>query len=231
MTLMNSLYLCTHYGFGDYVICYGLVKELAKKHDNVILFARPHRSNLHIDNIKRLYSSIENVQICLDEPALYSNVLYLGWEELAKARRRNRNVSFPKFFYDQVNVPLNLMWDNFYFKRDKRREFEVYYDRLGLKDNEEYIFLHDDPIRGFLINKKYINIDFRVIHLVELEDVSILDTLYLVEKSKEVHAITTGLVSFIDQMNIKHDNLNLHRYVRPGLSDQPILKLKWNIWN
>lgn len=25
--------ICTHYGFGDYVICYGLIRELAKKDD------------------------------------------------------------------------------------------------------------------------------------------------------------------------------------------------------
>jgi hypothetical protein len=70
----------------------------------------------------------------------------------------------------------------------------------------------------------------RVIHLVEHEDISILDILYVVEKSKEVHTFTTGLVPFIDQMNIKHNNLNLHKYVRPLPYDQPILKLNWNIY-
>jgi len=76
---MNDLYLCTHYGFGDYVICYGLVKELAKKYDNVILFGIPHRSKLQLDNIKRLYSSINNVQINTDNPNSYKDVLYVGW--------------------------------------------------------------------------------------------------------------------------------------------------------
>lgn len=226
---MNNLYICTHYGFGDYVICYGLVKELAKKYDNVILFAIPHRSKLHLDNIKRLYSSINNVQINTDKPNLYENVLYVGWHNWDAALQKNPTIQFQKFFYEQVDVPLNLLWDNFYFERNMDKEKEIYYDILGLKDNEEYVFLHDDPIRNYVINKKYITPNLKIIHLVELEDISILDTLYLVEKSKEVHMTTTGLVSFVDQMNINHNNLNFHKYVRPAPFEQPILRLKWNI--
>lgn len=226
---MNDLYLCTHYGFGDYVICYGFVKELAKKHDNIILFAKPHRSKLDIDNIKRLYSSIKNVRIATDDPIFHENVMYVGWGKLVEAFNNDSSTQFQKFFYNEVGVPLNLMWDNFYFERDMNKEREIYYDRLGLKDNEEYIFLHDDPIRNFIINRNYIKPNIKIIHLVELEDISILDTLYLIEKSKEVHMTTTGLVSFVDQMNIEHNCLNLHKYVRPHANGQPILRLNWNI--
>jgi len=226
---MNNLYLCTHYGFGDYIICYGLVKELSKKYDNIILFAIPHRSDLHINNIERLYSSIKNVQVATNNPGLYKDVMYVGWDKFIEAIEKDPSISFAKFFYDQLGLPLNLMWDNFYFERDLIKEKEVYYDRLGLKDNEEYILLHDDPVRNFIINRAYIKPDIKIIHLVELEDVSILDTLYLVEKSKEVHAFPTGLVPFIDQMNINHSNLNLHKYIRPLAYDQPILRLNWNI--
>lgn len=225
---MNDLFICTHYGFGDYVVCYGLIKELSKKYDNVTLFVIPHRSDLHVENIRRLYSSIKNLQINTDNPKAYKDVYYLGWGEYANALKKDPTIPFAKFFYDQVNLPLNLMWDNFYYERDLNKEKEVYYDKLGLKDGEEYIFLHDDPLRGFIIDKKYIP-DIRTVHLVELEDVSILDTLYLVEKAKGVHVITTGLVAFIDQMNVNHNNLNLHRYVRPSPFEQMILKLNWNI--
>jgi hypothetical protein len=220
-------YICIHYGFGDYVICYGMIRELAKKHDKVMLFAIPHRSFLHIDNICRLYDSIPNVFILTDDPLNYEDVLYIGWDKFAEHIKTDSQTPFPKFFYDQVGISINLMWDNFYFKRDLDKEKEIYY-KLGLKDGEEYIFLHDDPVRGFVINKKYIP-DMRIIHLVEHEDISILDILYVVEKAKEVHTFTTGLVPFIDQMNIWHSSLNLHRYIRPLPYDQPILRLNWNI--
>jgi len=224
---MNDLYICTHYGFGDYVIIYGLVKELAKSYDNIVLFVKPHRSPLHVDNICRLYNSIPNVYILTDNPLNYKDVLYLGWDKFTEYIKTDSQTSFAKFFYDQAGIALNLLWDNFYFERDMDKEKEIYY-KLGLKDGEEYVFLHDDPVRGFIIERKYLP-DLRVIHLVEYEDISILDILYVVEKSKEVHTFTTGIVPFIDQMNIQHSSLNLHRYIRPLPYDQPILRLNWNI--
>lgn len=224
---MKELLLYTHYGFGDYVMCYGMIKELSKEYDLVTLFVRPHRSKLHIDNIRRLYSSIKKVQISEENPKLHDGVVYVGDEPGVK-----HDMECVKVFYKHMGVSLNLLWDNFYFKRDIKKEKEIYYDQLGLKDNEEYIFLHDDPVRNFIINReKYINPDIKIIHLVELEDISILDTLYLVEKSKEAHMYNTGLVSFVDQMCIVHDNLNYHKYIRPRLFDQPVLKMKWKILN
>ena len=223
---MKELLLFTHYGFGDYVMCYGMIKELSKEHDLVTLFVRPHCSKLHIDNVRRLYSSIKNVKISENDPALFDDVVYVG--ESPDVKFDNQCA---KVFYKHMKVPLGLMWQNFYFKRDIKKEKEIYYDKLGLKDNEEYTFLHDDPMRDYTINRKYINPNMKVIHLVELEDVSILDTLYLVEKAKEVHMFNTGLVSFVDQMGIVHGNLNYHKYLRPGLIEQPILLLDWNIIN
>ena len=224
---MNDLYICTHYGFGDYVIIYGLVKELSKRYDKVMLFAIPHRSHLHVDNICRLYDSIPYVLILTDDPLNYKDVLYIGWDKFAEHINTDQQTSFAKFFYDQAEVPINLLWDNFNYERDMDKEKKIYY-KLGLKDGEEYVFLHDDPVRGFIIERKYLP-DLRVIHLVEYEDISILDILYVVEKSKEVHTFTTGIVPFIDQMNIQHSSLNLHRYIRPLPYDQPILRLNWNI--
>jgi hypothetical protein len=222
-----NLYLCTHYGFGDYVICYGLVKELSKKYDKVILFVRKHLSDLHIENVSRLYSSIENVTINTDDPKIYPDVMYIGWDKFFKAIKEDPLIQCQKFFYDQVGVPLNLLWDNFYFKRDLNKEKEIFYE-LGLKEWEEYIFLHDDPSRNYIIDRKYIP-DIRVIHLADYPKISILDTLYLVEQAKEVHMTNTGLVSFVDQMNIKHNNLFYHKYTRPLAFEQPILRLNWKI--
>lgn len=221
--------LCIHYGFGDYVVCYGMVKELAKTED-VTLFAIPHCAPQHIDNITRLYSSIKNVKISIDDPRRYSDTVYVGYDAFFKALERDPNLQNQKFFYEQAGVPFNLLWDNFYFKRDRKREKEIYYDVLGLKDGEEYIFLHDDPSRGFVIKREHLS-DLRIVQLNKHQDVSILDTLYLVEKCKEFHVMNTGLVPFVDQMKIKHDNLNYHKYIRPLPFEQPILKMKWNIIN
>lgn len=218
--------LCTHYGFGDYVMCYSLVRELAKRYDNINLFAIPHSTHLDINNIRRLYRSIGNVNIITDNPNDYHDVVYLGYDKFFEAVRRNPSIQIQKFIYSEVGVPLELMWNNFYFKRDAEAECEAF-EMLAL--NEDYIFLHDDPKRGFTIDKKYLK-DMRIVRLSDIPDVSILDCLYIVEKAVEVHTYNTGLTQFIDLMGIKHDSLNYHHYVRPAAFERPILKLNWKIY-
>lgn len=108
------------------------------------------------------------------------------------------------------------------------REKEVF-SELGLHKGDVYDILHDDPFRGFVVRKEYLDPNVRTIHLMYLDDVSILDTLYLIENCRRLHTFTTGLVAFVDQMGIRHNGLNLHRYIRPLPFDQMILKLNWNI--
>jgi hypothetical protein len=228
---MGDLYLCTHYGFGDYVMCYGLIKELSLKYNKIFLFGLPHCTPLHINNIKRLYSSIKNVEIITKDPSLYKDVMYLGWGKYFEMIEGGAAIQCAKYFYKQAGVPLNLMWSNFYFKRDLDKERDIFYNRLKLRDDDEYIFLHEDISRDYIIDRKYIKPGVRVIILNQMPDISILDILYLIERAAEVHIINTGLVSFVDQMNIKHDNLNYHKYTRPESFEQPILRLKWKILN
>ena len=222
---MNKLYLCTHYGFGDYVMCYGLIRELALNND-IMLYAIPHRSALHLENIKRLYSNIDNVTVTTEDPALREDVIYLGYNNFFETVAQHPTIKIHEYIYAQFNIELSKMWDNFHFERDHDREKEIYYNRMGLKDGEDYIFLHDDPARGYVINRSLIR-DTKIVSM-DNQEVSILDILYVVEHASEVHTYNTGLLLFIDQM-IQHDSLNYHQYVRPATFEHPILKLKWNI--
>lgn len=220
--------LCIHYGFGDYLICYGMIKELAKTNDEIVLFAIPHRSSLHFENIRRLYSTIPSVTISTDVPADHEGVTYIGWGAFREAVAKGYNEPFAKFFYAQAGVPLSKLWDNFEFSRDIEKEKEVFYERFKLSDGEVFDFIHDDPHRNYRIRPQYFD-KVRTVQLMDLPDVSLLDMLYTIERSRRFHTFTTGLASFVDQMNITHNDLNFHRYIRPTLYDQPILRLNWNI--
>ncbi len=217
--------LCIHYGFGDYIVCYGMVRELARRED-ITLYAIEHRSKLHTDNIRRLYSTITNVTISTESPD--KDAVYIGWDKFTQAVSHGYKLPFANFFYHQADVPLNMLWDNFVFNRNTEKEKRVFYD-MGLKDGEVYDIRHDDPFRGFVIREEYIDLQVKTIRLVDFPDISILDTLYVIEHSRRLHTFTTGLVAFVDQMNITHNNLYLHRYIRPKPYDQMILRLNWHI--
>lgn len=237
----------THTQFGDHVVTFGIIKEFSKQYDEIILTISDNAqgtliNSAHNNNIKRLFSSIPNVILTPQQfpdheydKIISSNQWYnqvRPWFENPRLPYTlGDNMIGDRFWYSLGGVPFHLKWDNFYFERDLKKEKEVYYDIFGLKDDQQYIFLHEDPARnnGIGINRKYISDMYRVIELKNYPEVSVLDILYTIEKSKELHIINTGLRSFIDLMNIKHNNLYYHKYTRPNPVEQAAMRLKWNV--
>lgn len=220
--------ICTHYGFGDYVVCYGMIRELAKQ-EPVNLIVIQHRAALHVENVRRLYGNIPNVNIVTDPPTKFDDVVYYGFEDFNAQLAKNKRLTIQKYFYGKAGVPLELLWDNWYFPRDMKREQEVYYDIMGLTDGEQFILLHEDAERFITINRKHVTPNIRIVKPIDYQQASILDMLYTVERCYELHAFNTGLVPFIDQNRIQHDRLFYHKYHRAQSFEQPMLRMKWNI--
>lgn len=228
--------------FGDHCIAYGIVKEFAKEHKKINYYSDEMNDNTFETNV-RLFSSLKNVELIREpykgKPPLDFSIAHTAyWFDKVRSWYDDVNKLMPSWYSDEwrfdrqwylnANVQFNLKWDNFFFKRDLKKEKEIYYDVLGLKDGEEFVFLHEDPSRGWFLDRKFVQPNIKIIEFQKL-DVNILDILYTIEMSKEVHTFNTGLLSFIDLKNIFHPNLNYHKYIRPMPFEQPILKLKWNI--
>lgn len=234
--------LFTHYCMGDHLICYGFIKEFANKYDEILLTTK--NDPRHVDNVKRLYSSIPNVTITTEFFELYDVVILTDDEWFNKVRYwyqypapdipwpYDDDMIFDRFWYKMAGVDFNKKWDNFYLKRNLDKEKEVYYDIIGLKDNEEFVFIHEDiynKTEDRTINRKYINSSIRVISITDYDNVSILDTTYVIEKSKEAHLINSSFRTFIDLMNINHNNLYYHKYTRSNPAEQVAVRLPWKI--
>jgi hypothetical protein len=234
--------LFTHNRIGDLLICYGFIKEFSKQYDEITLFI--DTSICELANAVRLFSSIPNVNFDtqrLDDAAYDKIISSAWWFEQVKAWYNypapdipfpfDEDMIFDRFWYKMAGVPFNLKWDNFYLERNLKRETEIYYDVFKLKFDEEFIFLHEDALNtgeDRTIKRKYINPNMRIISITDYPQISILDTTYLIEKAKEVHVINSSFRTFIDLMNIKHDNLNYHKYARSNPAEQVAVRLKWN---
>lgn len=241
----------TYRGFGDCLSCYSIIKEYAKSNDKIYYYS-DSRNELTIKNAKRLYSSIPNVEI-ISEPChndtridltIANNTewydklgIYLERPEipLSEELEETKKEWISEYqWYLNANVPFNLKWDNFYLERNLEKEKEIYYDILGLKDNEEFIFLHEDLERGFeyysegyKINRDYIKPDIKIIELSKLKDISILDITYVLERAEEIHTFNSGVAIFADLMLKSHEGLYYHHYVRANRFQRPYFKLNW----
>jgi hypothetical protein len=235
--------LFTHNRIGDLLVCYGFIKEFSKQYETVSLFI--NKDICEYKNAERLFSSIKNISLTTERfpDNEYDKIISSNWwfQQVSPWYQYptpktpfpfGEDMIFDRFWYKLAGVPFNLKWDNFYLERNLEKEKEVYYDILGLKDDEEFIFLHEDSFNedeDRTIKKKYINSNLKLINMTDYLGISILDTTYLIEKSKEVHVINSSFRTFIDLMNIKHNNLNYHKYARSNPAEQVAVRLKWNV--
>ena len=58
-------------------------------------------------------------------------------------------------FYKQINIPYELRYKKCYWLRDNAAEEKVY-NELVLDKSKPYVFIHDEPERGFIINNENI---------------------------------------------------------------------------
>ena len=237
----------SYHKFGDHVVSYGIIKEFAKHHD-VIHYWSDYQTDEMFETNKRLYKDIPNVELIrtpYHEPTLKAEHCIANTKMWFDAMRPwiedktgtlplpewfNESWIFDRQWYFNAGLPIEKKWENFTFERDFKKEREVFYDVLNLQDGEEFVFLHEDKARDYIIDRCMIDTkNVRVINFNDHPEINILDILYTVEKAKEVHVFNTGLLSFIDLMNIRHINLNYHQYIRSTEWDQPKLHLDWNV--
>ena len=203
---MKNIHIYHHLGLGDHIICNGLVRQYATLYNKVYLFCKPH----NVDNVSYMFRDKANIKLLSandDETMAFidknkqNNYLIIGHEELTKRIILDLQTTFDSIFYGMAYIPIEYKWDKFYFARDIEKEKDVFYNKLGMNDSDKFIFIHDDIERPIPIHKLPQN--FRVIR-PDNKDISILDFLYTIEKSREVHMINSCLFNLIDCIKLRN---------------------------
>lgn len=205
------MYVLHHLGLGDHIICNGLVRELAKKHDYIILICKPH----NLPSVEFMYRDIDNLYF-LEFDDGEKAMEYLADKEKVLVGRYNGKywstntlTSFDEIFYKQIEIPHSKRWSGFYVERDRAREkslFEKYNVREG-----KYTFVHDDASRGFIIDEKYLN--GKIIRPDRAFTDNIFDYIYLLQCARTIHCIDSSFRLLIDSVPIGAD-LYFHWYPR-----------------
>jgi len=235
---MKTLYLYEHLGLGDQIACNGLVRAVAEDYDRVYVFAKPKNTK----NVIRMFRDEPKIMIMpMEEKDVrqfmkispQNNYMVIGHQKLHEELVNDPDGRFDQIFYKMAELPFNYKWDKFHFERDLKAEKEAYYDKLGLKDGEQYHFVHEDGERPMLPSK--LPQDGVKIIRPDRRDISIFDFLYTIERAIEVHCIDSSFFNLIDCIQLRDDDrLFFHKYVKihlVGEGGTPTWRLKWTVLN
>lgn len=208
---MTQKYIYHHLGLGDHIICNGMIRHFCKVYDNVVLFCYSHNCN----NVEYMYRDLNNLEVFkfdteseinqfIFNNKLEASVLRVGFEKLSQYLNE---MTFDRAFYKIVELDFSIRFDKFYFKRNSKQE-EIVYSTLNPTD-EKYIFVHDDPSRGYEIKidsqYKIIKNDLRF---------GVFDYIKILENAEEVHYMQSSFADLINSYKLDKPKLFLHTKVR-----------------
>ena len=222
---MIELYIYHHLGLGDHLICNSIIRYYSKLYDKIYLFVK----NRNLSSVEFMYRDLKNISYIIgddDNVRTYinnnikKNFLVIGFVNFTKI-----NINFDEFFYLQSKLNFKNKWTNFHIERDIVSEKKLF-DSYNLKKNE-YIFVHDDKIRGYIIEDNLLPKDIKIIKPDIKLNNNFFDYIYIIENAKEIHCIDSSYLNLIDLLQIKND---LYFYKnRRNDKLTPILKLNWKI--
>lgn len=210
-------YIYHHLGLGDHIICNGMVRHFYKEYNDVTLFCKTHNKS----NVEYMYRDLKNLKIIsfddsldadvqikryIHENNLYKDLIKIGFENLS----RNIETSFDRDFYRILNLDFSVRFDEFYIKREPKRENEVY-ETLN-PDKEKYIFVHDDPDRGFQIDESKLSKKYKIIK--NDKRFLVFNYIKLLEKAEEIHFMQSSFKELICSYDFKKPKLYQHNYIR-----------------
>ena len=220
--MMNeTLYIYHHLGLGDHFDCNGMVRYMLETSgfDSVGVFCKSNYFAM-VDYMYRDTDKIKVIEVDKDnevqdvykfilDNGVERNLLKVGYEYyhcLPEKEKASKNCW--EIFYEQVEVPYEVRHTYFHVERDQTEEQRVM-QKLN-PEGRDFVFTHDDPSRGFILDKSHI-LDSNL-HVIE-NDVSenIFHLLSVVEQAKEIHCMESSFKTLID-IYAKQENIFFHDF-------------------
>jgi hypothetical protein len=212
---MTLKYIHHHLGLGDHIICNGMVRHFCKYNDNIVLFCYSH----YLENVSYMYSDLDNLEIFTFDTeqeifnfternrAVKTNLIKPGFDNLDSCLDK---MTFDEAFYYLAGLDFKIRFDEFCIPRDLEREKKVC-ETLN-PDGEKYIFVLDDPQRGYNIDMNKVTDEYKIIR----NDYRFLmfDYITLLENAEEIHMMQTGFLDLVNCYKMDKPKIYRHNYVR-----------------
>jgi hypothetical protein len=217
---MKWIVITPHQGLGDHILCNAIYREYSKNYNRVfITIKQNYRRELSamlkdISNItflvmpnRRSWTSTRIIQF--SARLFRIKVLGLGSYGI---NFFPPNIRFDNNFYDQACLPFILRWDSFKVNRDMEKE-NYLYQLLGC-EKADYIFLHEDISRNFIIDRNKIPKNINIIEPnMNMNEFNLVDYSKVIENAKEIHVIESSFAAYIESLPLDIP-IYAHRYSR-----------------
>ena len=225
--MKKKLFLHHHLGLGDHICLNGMVLSFLKtgEFEKIFLFCKEK----YLSNLKILYTQDEIQLIPIDNNPIkeleyvnkftsenispYDKFLRVGFCNIP------RNKTCDVYFYEIAGVSYEERFDGFRIDRDTKEEQRVFEKLNPL--GEDYIFVHDDTEREFIID---IESDYKIIRNDTTESVFYYGK--VIENAKEFHCIESCIRCYSEHLDTKNIPLYHHNSVRPNILSS---RKKWII--
>lgn len=245
---MSDILLHTHMGLGDHIVLNGLVRKISLDNPNKKIFLCT-REAIH-KNIELLYSDDEkiipvnllfypkpNENYSLDDknsPWIKSAQMYASMHDLELV-----TIGYYKYFhsnpwdynfYASSNIDYKIKYEMFHIPQQIMDKAEENYKNLiqPLIKSEEYVFVHDDPLRNYNIN---ISTNKKVLRNTDkvFKTLNIFDMIPVLKNANELRMIGSSLICLCDLLGIPSDKQSAHYYASfRGISTWPTVN-KWTL--
>jgi hypothetical protein len=227
---MKKIFFMPHLGLGDHFTCNGMTRELYKDCDLMVMIVK--ENNLKV--VRRMFSDLGNLHLLPLQGSMdYSDTQHIEDAVYFKNMFQKRGYSiksvgvfsdsferngkkYDEVFYEQAGIDFSKRWSSFYYPRSVNNEQKMFYECFeGLK-KKEYVFLHDDPDRGRVIDRSSFPKNIKVITPHKrFWDADILDYRYVLENALEIHCVNSSFSDLMDSFDLSGvEKLTIHEYAR-----------------
>ena len=211
---MKKFYILHHLGMGDHLHCNGMVRHIRETllpEWDICLFSW-QRNFKNVEYMYRDDSSIEVVPLVDDVNEMWQvedhvleenqfveehQMLLIGYSNFPKIKTENPEYTCDQCFYKQIDIPYEHRFDKFYFEREPKEEERVF-NKL-VPEGKEYVFVHDNPSKGYTIDVDKIDQKYEIVNNDITE--SIFHFSKILENASEIHCIESSFRCFIEGLD------------------------------
>jgi len=224
---MRQLYLRSHLGLGDHIICNGMVRHFAE----TCTIKMPCKKH-NVSSVAYMFSDLPNVEILPVDNDYMANSLasFLsskGWEVLMLGQYgQNFNISenhFDEIFYRQAHVDYATKWKKFKVPRRLEVEQRLYQNFYGFEG--DFAFVHEDSERKYLLRKELLNSSLPIVRPNKSTD-NIFDYCWILENAAQIDCLDSSFANLADLLELKAVVKRIHMYARPD-TVLPLHRQKW----